>query len=825
MALAPGTSPSPTDLRGRIEAAFEDWALFVCRRRWWFLAFGLGCALGFATLLADLRVNNSTDNYLRPDDPIRLQYDAFREQFGSETRITFAIESDAIWTHAFLERLRALHDAAEERIESADEVQSLINARDTRGEGDTLVVGDLLEDWPTSEADLDELRSRVMANPLYQNTLISADGRLTTLSVRLAAYVDPGEVDVLAGFDDAPDSRASETERSAGGSFYLPPEETAAAMEVADVLAAEFDAPDFRISLAGAPVLTETLNRRMIDDMRFFILASISAIALFLALLFRRPAAVALPLVIVGATLVTTFGLISWSGTDVGQGTQILPSFLLGVGICDTVHILSIYYLARARGDEKREAIGFSFRHSALAILLTSLTTAGGLASFITADLAPAQHVGVFAPIGVMLAFVYTAVLLPAMMAILPMGSPRPTTNPNAPSLWLDRALRATGRWSAQHRASVLVGTGALLAFSLVGAQYLFMSHDPMDWLPASDATRKGTLLMNDRLGGVNTLEVVVSYPESEAIKRPDVLERLEGFEAYADEYRSGPLKIAQSISILDVLRETHQALHANDPAYYEVPREAGLIAQELLLFEGSGTDDLEEMVDTRFSQARMSLRVPWEDTLHYPAVIRDLRAEVESRVGPEAEVTMTGLLSMLSRTFDSLMSSMQRSYLLAISIIAPMMMLLLGSLRLGLLSIVPNLAPIMVLLGYMGWSETPIDGMSLMAGAIILGLAIDDTIHYMHNFRRSYVASGDSLQAIDETLEGTGRALLVTSLVLAAGFAVFAGAYMSNVRLFGGLVAATILGAFVSNVVVGSALMSYASEWGIGAGRAKEPA
>ena len=141
-----------------------------------------------------------------------------------------------------------------------------------------------------------------------------------------------------------------------------------------------------------------------------------------------------------------------------------------------------------------------------------------------------------------------------------------------------------------------------------------------------------------------------------------------------------------------------------------------------------------------------------------------------------------------------------------------------------GLLSMVPNLTPIIMLLGYMGWTETVVDGMAVIVGAIVLGLAVDDTIHYMHNFRRSFVSHGDSLRAIDETLRGTGRALLVTSLVLTAGFSVFLIAYMSNVQNFGLLTGGTIMAAFVANIVVGSAVMSYASEWGLG-GRNAAPA
>jgi predicted RND superfamily exporter protein len=809
------TAPAPhRDLRARIESGFTAWAHIAARHRWPVVLVGLAIALGFASQIPSLTVNNSTDAFLAADDPIRVEYDQFREQFGLDTRITFAIESDSIFSLKFLEKLRKLHIALEEAMPHLDEITSLVNARDTHGDGDTLVVGDLLEDWPESEAELARIRERVLANPLYRDTLISQDGRLTTISLVLDAFAsDESAFDALEGFGE--DSQEDPTLVTPGGSVYLPVVEQERAVRIAREVAKPFIGPDFRMHMGGSPVLLETLNQIMIRDVVRAAAGCLVMVGIFLALLFRRPSAVVLPLFVVVASLTTTLGVVALSGNAIGFGTQILPSFLMAVGVCDSVHILAIYYLARQAGSEKQDAIAYALGHSSLPILMTSLTTAGGLASFISADLAPVQQLGIFAPVGVMFAFAYTVFLMPALMAIAPMGSP--VARREGDRGWLDRALRATGEWSARHRTAVLAATLAILAFSLVGASFIRLSHDPMEWLPESDEFREATLLLNRRMGGVNALEVVVGFGGENAIHEPAVLAGMQEFERFASRYVSGPVHVGQTISILDVLRETHQALNANDAAFYDVPDDRRLIAQELLLFENSGSDDLEELVDSQFSMARMSLRVPWVDTLHYPQAVDDIDSTVRELLGAEAEIRVTGLVSMLSRTFSTVFSSMMRSYALAILVIVPMMMLLLGSIRMGLLSMIPNLTPIIMLLGYMGWTETHIDGMTIIVGAIVLGLAVDDTIHYMHNFRRSYVSHGDSLRAIDDTLHGTGRALLVTSLVLTAGFSVFLLAYMSNVQNFGFLTGGTILMAFVSNIVVGSALMSYASEWGLG--------
>ena len=150
----------------------------------------------------------------------------------------------------------------------------------------------------------------------------------------------------------------------------------------------------------------------------------------------------------------------------------------------------------------------------------------------------------------------------------------------------------------------------------------------------------------------------------------------------------------------------------------------------------------------------------------------------------------------------------MARSYVVALVVIAPMMVILIGQVGRGLLSMIPNVTPVTMILGYMGWTGLPVDGLTIMVGAIVIGLAVDDTIHFMHNFRRYYARSGDARIAVRETLETTGRALLVTTLVLCAGFFVFVSAYLSNVQVFGLLAGSAILIAFVANVLVASSLM-----------------
>jgi hypothetical protein len=310
----------------------------------------------------------------------------------------------------------------------------------------------------------------------------------------------------------------------------------------------------------------------------------------------------------------------------------------------------------------------------------------------------------------------------------------------------------------------------------------------------------------------VNVIEVIVETGEENGLYDPELLNSFETLRQTNEKIYDGRWHISKTLSLNDVVKETHQALNENREEFYTIPQDRKLVAQELLLFENSGSEDLNDFVDPLFSTARITLRVPWMDAIGFPAKLDQLGAQLEELLPEGTSFEIVGLVPLMARTFLAMLESMARSYIIAIVIIVPLMILLIGNLLRGLLSMIPNLTPVILMLGYMGWSNTPVDGLTMMVGAIVLGLAVDDTIHFMHNFRRYYERCGDARQAIRETLETTGRALLVTSLVLSVGFFTFLGAYMTNVQLFGFLAGASIVVAFFANVILASSLMVLAT-------------
>jgi len=218
-------------------------------------------------------------------------------------------------------------------------------------------------------------------------------------------------------------------------------------------------------------------------------------------------------------------------------------------------------------------------------------------------------------------------------------------------------------------------------------------------------------------------------------------------------------------------------------------------------------------MVDSRFRKGRVSIKLPFVDAIRYPPWVEAVTVEFREALGADVEIRFTGLLAILGGTISAMLHSLVSSYLIAFAVITPLMVMLVGRLGLGLASMIPNLAPIILVLGFMGWTGRGLDGITLLTGSIAMGLAVDDTIHFMHNFRRYRDAGDDVRIAVRRTLATSGQAMLFTSLVLATGFALFLFADMTVLWNFGGLTALAILLAFLGDLFVSPALVATLEE------------
>jgi len=757
-----------------------------------------------------IKMDTSTEGFMHEDDPVLITYNKFRNQFGRDERILLAIKSDNIFSIKTLTTLRELHKEIESHVPFIEDVTSLYNVRNTRGEGDKLITDDLLEPFPTTQAQIDKIKQQTMSSHFYKDLLISEDGKMTTIIIETDAYSHEGEKKISdedafdEGFDEPSTSSTSNSQKA-----FLTDEENGKLINAILDITKKYQAKGLEIYIAGSPFINHTLKSQMKSDMQKFMRITFLIILVSLFLIFRRISAVFYPLLVIIVSLLTTVGTMAWAGVMFKLPTQIVPSLLLSVSVGATVHILSIFFDRFNASGDKKEALSYTLKHSGLAIAMTSITTAIGIGSFAGSEVAPISDLGIFASLGVMVSLLLTLTLLPALLSITKLKA-----KPKASLGKIDELMKKMAQLPIHHTKTILVSSAILVTLSLVASTQVKLSHNPLKWFQPDNKDRIATETIDKQMNGSVTIEVVVDTGKENGWINPIKLKTLNNFatkiESYMDEYTH----VGKVVSLATIVKETNRALHENKEEYYTIPTDANLVSQELLLFENSGSDDLEDVVDSQFSKARITIKIPWTDSV-YAVGIRDY-VESEAKLAfKEDKVELTGMMPLLINTFSNAIFSSIQSYFMAAIAISFMMMLILGSVRIGLLSMIPNIAPIIMGLLLMATAKIPLDMFTLLIGSIAIGLVVDDTIHFMHNFKRYYLESGESSQAIEQTFLTTGKAMLITSVVLSLGFFAYLAANMISVQNFGLLTASVIIFALLSDLILAPALMIVAAKKG----------
>jgi len=808
------------DWRIRSEEKFHHFSDVIYDNKFKTLFAVLAVVIALASNLPNITFDTSTEGFLYKDDPQILAYNDFRNQFGRDEKIIIALKTRDVFAPEFLKTLFALHDDIEQNAPYIKEVDSLKNARKTTGNEDELIVEDLFEDgFPADAGQLEEIKKFALSNPIYKNLYLSEDASFTTIMITTQTYTSIGVVDesenemLESGFDDAGfDDVATGGEALAKDKVLLDKREFINVIETNELIAdiekilKKYRSDDIKIYIAGSPIVTKNLQASLISDMSTFILYVIIIIAILLLVMFKRISGILLPLFVVVLTLLSTVGTMALVGAPITAMTQILPSLLLAVGVGASVHLLAMFYKKYDEVKDKKAAIAYALGHSGLAIFMTSLTTAASLASFSFSDLAPVANLGIFSALGVSYQLLLTLIFLPALISLLPVKA-RQHSIEEKPML-LDRLVHGLGVFSITYPKSIVSVAVLIIIVATALASSMQFSHNPLHWFTADNEVRINTEVIDKELKGSITIEVVLDTQKENGVYEPRFLNTIERVTEEIYTYRGENYFIGKIVSINDVIKEINKALNENRDSEYRIPQDKDLIAQEFLLFENSGSDDLEDIVDSQFSKTRLSIKAPWVDSVEYVALMDDLDMLLGDAFKGMASVSITGTLPILADTITKSIKSSIESYIIAFGVIAILMIILLGSIKFGLLSMFPNLTPIMIGVALMVVLDMPLDMFTILIGAIAIGMVVDDTVHFMHNFNRYYSQTKDVDEAVLLTINSTGRAIFITSIVLSSGFLVFMFASMTNLYNFGLITGTVVLTAMLADLVLIGAMM-----------------
>ena len=731
-----------------------------------------------------IEFDTSTRGYLKTDHPSIVSYDEFREDFGRDEFIVLAIEHDDIFSLDFLTKLQILQQTLYETVPYLEEAESLINARHIYGLDDEVIVADLFEEWPQNSEELAALKNVIISNPLYERLYISRDQSLTNILLRFQLEVKDED----------------------GGQWrYLEEREYNEAIPVIKSVIANNTIEGAQIYLAGSPIMVANLEESMMRDMQLFTALTIVIIAFFLWFLFRSFLSVLVPLLCVVLSLLVTVAAMAWFKQPLQVPSVILPSFILAVGIGDAVHLLTIYFKHFTTQLNPRKSMVLALQHTFMPMFLTSVTTAAGLFSFSQTNLVPLANLGLFSSLGVMLAFLLTVTLLPACVIIL--SRKDPVVSKQFELKWISAFIKLCLRVSFNFPMRVIMIVGCILVAGIYSASQLHFSHNPMVWIPSDWPVHSATEKVDEKMGGTVAIELIIDTQQVNGLYNSQLMKQLDKVATEIRNIKTSHLAPGKVLSVVEMLKETEQALHGNEQVAYRIPSSNELVAQQLFLLEMSGADDLYKLVDRKYQKARISITAPWVDSQYYQALMDETQS-IAQRHFPNALIATTGIIPIFGSTLTEVIQATAKSYMLAFGVISIMMILLLRSFGYGLLAMIPNLSPIIIVMGLLYWVGAPLDMFTMLIGSIAIGLSVDDTVHFMYHYKQYRIQGLNNEEAITQTLNNSGRAMLITSIVLACGFFIFTASSMNNLFFFGIFTGLTIILALLADFLLAPALL-----------------
>ena len=737
---------------------FERYAQFVIKRPYLvFFALTivillLSARLPQLTVTSDLRV------YFSKDNPQLQAFELTEATYGKQDNIVFFIapyEGDI-----FHKRILSLvHELTERgwRFPYARRVNSLSNYQHTYAEEDT-VTTEFLINSPDSltEEKIKAIKDTALSEIYLVNNIVAKDGRATAIEILI----------------DLP----SDSQKG----------NNVATQHAREVLAEFRDRyPDVEIRITGSAPANVQLEEAVQQDLRQLVITSYLIIIIGLLIFLRSITGTFITVLTITGAILGTMGIYAWLGRTLTPVAGFVPSIVMTIAVADSVHILVSYFYERRQGFTKQRAVHEALRINALPVFITTVTTIIGVLMLNFSDSPPYRDLGNMIAIGVAFAYVFTMLLIPALLIILP-------TKQIIKHQLFHQNMNLFADWVIQHRRKLLYGIGISVAICTI-----FISNNSLTerWHNYFDHTfdeRQAIEAINSRLSGAHIFRYSVDTHISDGINDPAYLQALDRFTQWYRQQEG----VAYAASISDTLKRLNKNMHNDNPGWYRLPEKRDLTAQYLLLYElslplGLGLDN---SINQRRSATQMLVMLKKTDSEKLLEIDRRARAWAAENTPTLLVEEATGLDMVFANINHRNIRSLLKGTALALILISFILIGVLRSVRLGLISMLPNLAPAALAYGTWGLLVGEIDLSASVVITMTLGIVVDDTVHFLTKYMRARREKGlDASEGIRYAFNTVGVALTITTTVLVSGFLVLAFSHFSPTSTTGTLLALTL--------------------------------
>lgn len=717
----------------------KDFSFWVINHRWWLIIFSLLLLLAATSGAQYLTMNNDTRVFFSEENPQFKALEALENTYTKDQSVIFVIapKDGNVFTR---ETLTAIEDLTERAWQTpySSRVDSITNFQHAYAIEDDLIVENLAENsTDLTVEDLTRIKNTALSEPMLVNRLVSPSGHVTGVFINC---LYPGE------------------------SLEEVPQISAFSRDLADEFRSKY--PDVDIYLFGGVIMDNAFGEIGLDDMMNLIPFMYLTLIVIIGLCLRSITATLTTFLIILMSMLTGMGLAGWLGISLTPASIAAPTIIMTLAVADSVHIQASVFRYMQEGKSKHDAIVESLRINLQPVFLTSITTAIGFLSMNFSDAPPFRDLGNIVAMGVMAAFIYSILFLPPLLSFLPLRTKKSSASELPPCCnWL-------ACFVIRRRNPVFWISLISITLLSAGTARIELNDSFLYYLGERYEVRQAGDFYQQNLSGADIIEYSLQAGESGGINSPEYLATVE---AFANWYRQQP-KVVQVGTITDTVKRLNKNMHADDEAYYRVPESRELAAQYLLLYELSlpfGLD-LNNQMNVDKSATRMSVIIRDTSTREIRELDEQARQWLKQHAPPGMFTYGSGLSVIWAHLSERNINNMLGASFGALVLISLILTFALKSVRLGLISLLPNLAPAFMAFGIWGMMIGQVGlGLSVVV-AMTLGIVVDDTVHFISKYLRARREHGmGPEEGIQYAFHTVGTAMWVTTAALVAGFMV----------------------------------------------------
>lgn len=766
--------------------------------------------------ISKLRMDMTIEGWFDKEDPTLIAFNRYHEQFGSEdgVYIMYRAKDGDVFSPASLEAARGIQDdlinfraklkqGEESALKHIVKVDTLVNASVLSVDGDALISRPLVGDRvPTSAAELAAVKTAAEAESQLPLQFFSRDHKYGGIYIETDFGAIP--VDAEAVTDDTTLSMEQTTAPAEEKPVEFKSTDQADYLKLFEEIKKIINKPEYASHMeyyvVGNTAAAEH-DLKMLEEMGNLYIAAFAIIMLLLFFLFRSVSAVVWSMLIVILSTVFTLGTSGLLGITVNGFLILTILLILTIGIADSVHMLTSYTGMRKMDVDHQSALRRTYKFTGVALLLTGLTNMAGTMALNITPVVPIQSFAIMSTLGILFALLLTIYLLPLLIDLWPTvskkaGVTKPQKKPLFDTLPPLRALLSRVVPMVEKRPFAFIAPFmVLLVVCIYGATQVKIDSQILDQYPKDSTFAQSVKVADEKMMGAYSMVLYLDFKEEFALQDPKVLNALDELQRkFETKY---PKYVVKTSSIADVVKDANRKLNGNAQDYYRIPETREMLSQTLFLFNSANPSERQRLIDDSYRKANVKISLHSYGSYEYYEVFKQMRGDIDETMVklktdyPKTEISITGVFALAMQAAQYLTSNQALTFGIAILAVSVILLLVFGSVRVGLIALLPNLIPALLTLGLLGIAGVPLDFYTMMLAPIIIGISIDDTVHFMSQYQRQLQEHGDVSAALRSTMLESGPGVVFTSLILGLGFGIMAIASAtgtSNMGKFGAL-------------------------------------